>query len=242
MGRAPNWRAPRHLAAARRARTDACEPVTAEWALAAVAIVLTAAVVIGQMLGSPGPPGDDPAGGPAAAPTTATGPPSTAGGPARAGNPAENHVADPGFEAGLAGWLAIGGARVARTGPARAGRWAGGFTATGAGDQGMALAAVLRCTPGRTYAASLWIRASLPGTLVQVTLLEVAGGRRLAADSVGAVLQEQEWRRVEVAHDAHRRGASLAVEVVLPHGSPRAAVLVDDLEVLSRQGPKVPGG
>ena len=245
MGRAPNWRTPRHLAAARRSRTDAREHVAAEWVLAAVAIVLTAAVVIGQMLGSPGPPEDDQAATgppgtrpPAAAPTTATGPPSTAGGPARAGNP----IADPGFEAGLAGWLAVGGARVARTGSARAGRWAGGFTATGSGDQGMALAEVLQCTPGRTYAASLWIRASLPDTLVQVTLLEVAGGRRLAADSVGAVLQDQEWRRVEVAHDAHRHGATLAVEVVLPRGSPRAAVLVDDLEVLSRRGPKVPGG
>jgi hypothetical protein len=234
MGRAPNWRAPRHLAAARRSRRDAREHVAAEWALAAVAIVLTAAVVIGQMLGSPGPPED----GQAAAPTTATGPPSTAGGPARTGNP----VADPGFEAGVAGWLAIGGARVARTGPARAGRWAGGFTATGPGDQGMALAEVLQCTPGRTYAASLWIRASLPDTLVQVTVLEVAGGRRLAADSVGAVLQDLEWRRVEVAHDAHRHGASLAVEVVLPRGSPRAAVMVDDLEVRSRPGPEVPGG
>ena len=49
--------------------------------------------------------------------------------------------------------------RVARTGPARAGRWAGGFTATGPGDQGMALAEVLERSPGRTYAASLWIRA-----------------------------------------------------------------------------------
>ena len=221
---------------------DAREHVAAEWVLAAVAIVLTVAVLIGQMLGSPGPPADGPAGGPAAAPTTAPGPPPTAGGAARAGNPAENHVPDPGFEAGLAGWLAIGGARVARTGTARAGRWAGGFTATGSGDQGMALVEVLQCTPGRTYAASLWIRASLPDTLVQVTLLEVAGGRRLAADSIGAVLQDQEWRRVEVAHDAHRHGATLAVEVVLPRGSPRAAVLVDDLEVLSRRGPKVPGG
>jgi len=218
MGRAPNWRTPRHLAAARRSRTDAREHVAAEWVLAAVAIVLTAAVVIGQMLGSPGPPeGGQAATGPpgtrppAAAPTTATGPPSTAGGPARAGNP----IADPGFEAGLAGWLAVGGARVARTGSARAGRWAGGFTATGSGDQGMALAEVLQ---------------------------EVVGGRRLAADSVGAVLQDQEWRRVEVAHDAHRHGASLAVEVVLPRGSPRAAVMVDDLEVRSRPGPKVPGG
>jgi hypothetical protein len=225
--------------------------VAAEWTLAAVAIVLTAAVLIGQMLGGrglgppePGPRDGPAAGGPratrppAAAPTTAPGASSAATGPAAAGN----LVPDPGFEAGMAGWLAIGGARVERTGPARAGRWAGGFTATGPGDQGMALAAVLQCTPGRTYAASLWIRASRPGTLVQVTLLEVAGGRRLAADSIGAVLEDQGWRRVEVSHDAHRRGAALAVEVVLPRGSPPAAVLVDDLVVLSEPGPMLPGG
>jgi hypothetical protein len=224
--------------------------VAAEWALAAVAIVLTAAVLIGQMLGGRGlgPPEPGPRDGPratsppAAAPTTAPGPSSSATGPPAAGRKAGNLVTDPGFEAGMAGWLAIGGARVERTGPALAGRWAGGFTATGPGDQGMSLAEVLQCTPGRTYAASLWIRASRPGTLVQVTLLEVAGGRRLAADSIGAVFEDQRWRRVEVSHDAHRRGATLAVEVVLPRGSPPAAVLVDDLVVLSEPGPIVPGG
>ena len=200
--------------------TDAREHATAEWVLAAVAIVLTAAVVIGSMFQHPGPrepgPAADP---PAAAPTTA----STV-------NPA-NLVPDPGFEAGLVGWLAIGGARVERSRPALAGRWAGGFTATGRGDQGMALAQVGRCTPGRTYEAAVWIRGSRPGTVVQVTLLEVAGGRQLAADTIGAVLQQGEWQRVEVAHDAHRAGAALAVEVVLPDGAPPATVLVDDLEV-----------
>ena len=245
MGRAPNWRAPRHLAAARRSRTDAREHVAAEWVLAAVAIVLTAAVVIGQMLGSPGPPEDDQAATgppgtrpPAAAPTTATGPPSTAGGPARAGNP----IADPGFEAGLAGWLAVGGARVARTRVGQGQALGGRLHRHRLRRPGHGPCRGAPVHPGQDLCASLWIRASLPDTLVQVTLLEVAGGRRLAADSVGAVLQDQEWRRVEVAHDAHRHGASLAVEVVLPRGSPRAAVMVDDLEVRSRPGPKVPGG
>jgi hypothetical protein len=200
--------------------TDAREHAAAEWVLAAVAILLTAAVVVGSMFQrpgarDPGPVGDRPAAGPTTASTL---------------DPA-NLVPDPGFEAGLAGWLAMGGARVERSGPALAGRWAGGFTATGRGDQGMALAQVSRCAPGRTYEAAVWIRGSRPGTVVQVTLLEVAAGRRLAADTVGAVLQQGEWQRVEVAHDAHRAGATLAVEVVLPDGAPPATVLVDDLEV-----------
>jgi hypothetical protein len=94
----------------------------------------------------------------------------------------------------------------------------------------MALAAVLRCQLGKTYAASVWVRASRPGTLVEVNLLEVVGGRRYATDAVGAVL-EGGWQRVEVTHQAHRPSAILAVAVVLPRGSPRASVLVDELEV-----------
>jgi hypothetical protein len=209
--------------------TDAREHATAEWVLAAVAIVLTAAVVVSSMFRHPGSPDPGPAGAPpAAAPTTSPAPPSTAGG---GSPPAGNLVADPGFEAGLAAWLGVGGARVERTGPARAGRWAGRFTATGRTDQGMAQLRLGRCTPGRTYAAAVWVMASRPATVVQVTLLEVAGGRRLAADTVGAVLQAGQWQRVEVAHDAHRSGAALALEVVLPGGSPPATVMVDDLEV-----------
>jgi hypothetical protein len=210
--------------------TDAREHATAEWVLAAVAIMLTAAVVITSMFRHPGspesaPPGDPPA----AAPTTAPAPPSTAGGrPA----PAGNLVADPGFEAGLTGWLGVGGARVERTGPARAGRWAGRFTATGRTDQGMARVRLSRCTPGRSYTAAVWVMASRPAAVVQVTLLEVDGRRRLAADTIGAVLQAGQWQRVEVAHDAHRSGTTLALEVVLPGGSPPATVMVDDLEVV----------
>ena len=226
MGRGPLRHPPRHLAAARRSRTDAREHAAAELALAAVAILLTAAVVVGSMFRHPGSP--DPG------PTTAPAPGSTAaGGPAEGGGPAAggNLVADPGFEAGLAGWQGIGGTRVERTGPARAGRWAGRFTAAGRRDQGMALVGVSRCTPGRTYVAAVWVMASRPAAVVQVTLLEVAGRRRLAADTVGAVLQAGQGQRVEVYHDAPRAGTALALEVVLPGGSPPATVMVDDLEV-----------
>ena len=195
MGRGPNWHPPRHLAGVRRSRTDAREHLAAEWLLAAVAIVLTIAVLVGQMLGEPGTPAPDP---PAAAPPPETTRP--------------------------AAWTSVGGARVERTVPA-------GFTPTGPGDQGMAAAGMAGCTPGRVYAATLRVRSSQPGTLVQVTLLEVAGGRRFAADTIGALLPDRGWRRVEVAHEAQRPGTGLAVEVVLPRGSPRATVMVDDLRV-----------
>jgi hypothetical protein len=223
MGRGPNWHPPRHLAAVRRSRTDAREHLVAEWLLAAVAIVLTTAVVIGQMIGHRGRPEPGPA---ATAPPPgtrpATGQPAT--GPPAAPTP-------PATAAALAGWRAIGGVRVERpaTAPDRPG--AAGFTTTGGTDQGMALAAVARCTRGRTYAATIRLRASRPNTVVQVTLLEVADGRRFAADTVGAVLVDRRWQRVEVAHQAHRPGTALALEVVLPRGSPPATVLVDDVRM-----------
>jgi hypothetical protein len=213
--------------------TDAREHATAEWVLAAVAIALTAAVVISSMFQRPNSPEPGPAGDPpAAAPMTTSAPSSTAGGePAMAGN----LVADPGFEAGLAGWMGVGGTRVERTGPAKAGSWAGRFTASGRADQGMALVGLSRCTPGTVYAAAVWLMASRPATVVQVTLLEVTGRRRLAADTIGAVLQAGQWQRVEVTHDVHRAGAALALEVVLPGGSPPATVMVDDLDVVARR-------
>jgi hypothetical protein len=106
----------------------------------------------------------------------------------------------------------------------------------------MALPAVLRCKPGKTYAASVWVRANRPGTLVEVNLLEVVGGRRYATDSVGAVLEGGDWERVEVTHLAHRLGAPLAVEVVLPRGSPRASVLVDERELTIHKASFMSGG
>jgi hypothetical protein len=203
MGRGPNWHPPRHLAVVRRSGTDAREHQVAEWVLAAVAIVLTLVILVGQMVGGSDPPV------PGAAPE-ATRPP----------------VTSPG---------ATGGARVEAGEPAGAGRRPGRFTATGAGDQGIALAGLGRCVPGRVYAATLLVRASRPGTLLQVTLLEVAAGRRVASDTIGAVLGDAGWRRVEVAHEAHRSGTALAVEVVLPRGSPRSTVLVGDLVVEASQ-------
>jgi hypothetical protein len=215
MGRGPIRQYPRHLSAARRSRTDPREHVVAELVLAGVAMALTIAVVVSSMLGRPG------------SPEPAPDPPATSARPAATSPP----VATP----APASWRAIGGARVERAAPATAGRVAAGFTAVGAGDQGIALAELLRCAKGRNYAVTVRLRASQPEAVVQVTALELAGGRRLAADTVGAVLLDRRWQRVEVTHDAHLPGAALALEVVLPRGSPRATVELDGLEVVARR-------
>jgi hypothetical protein len=205
-----------------------------ELLLAAVAIVLTIVVLAGSMDVRPRPPGPPDGRPPAAVPA-----PATAGAePAAADNP----VPDPGFEAGLGAWRPVGGTALERTGPGRGGGWAAGFRASGTADQGMALPEVLRCTPGRTYAAAVWVLADRPQTLLQVNLLEVLDGRRFAVDTVGAVLADRRWQRVEVAHLAHRRGAALSLEIVLPKGSPGALVLVDDLEVVTHQASFMTGG
>jgi hypothetical protein len=211
MGRGPIRQYPRHLSAARRSRTDPREHVVAELVLAAVAMVLTIAVVVSSMFGRPDPAEPDP--------------PATSAAPATTAPP----VTTPASTA----WRAIGGARVEQAAPA--GRVAAGFTAVGAGDQGIALAELLRCAKGRNYAVTVRLRASQPEAVAQVTVLELAGGRRLAADTVGAVLLDRRWQRVEVTHDAHLPGAALALEVVLPRGSPRATVELDGLEVVARR-------
>ena len=209
MGRGPHWQPPRHLAGVGRPRTDARDHLVAEWLLAAVAILLTTVVLVSQMVGhggrdnpGPAPPATTPP--PAAAPPVATPAP--------------------------AGWRAIGGARVeqAATGPGQA---QAGFTASGRADQGVALATPRRCVLGRTYAATVRLRTSRPATLVTVTLLEVAGGRRGASDTAGAVLAGGGWQAVEVIHEGQRAGAGLAIEVVIPRGSTPATVQVAGVEV-----------
>jgi hypothetical protein len=64
-----------------------------------------------------------------------------------------------------------------------------------------------------------------------VALLEVAGGRRGASDTAGAVLAGGGWQAVEVVHEGQRPGAGLAVEVVIPRGSTPATVQVAGVEV-----------
>ena len=48
---------------------------------------------------------------------------------------------------------------------------------------------------------------------------------------MGAVTRAGEWQRLEVSHDAHRPGATLAVEILAPTLAGQTSLLVDDLAV-----------
>jgi len=138
---------------------------------------------------------------------------------------------DPGFEDGLEGWRPLGGARLERLDTARSGSWAASLATGPSPDPGMTAPDVARCAPKTSYTASAWVRASSPGTTITFNLLEYVNGKRLAVDTVGAVLGGAGWQRIEVDHLTHLPRARLAMELVasgLPLGS---RVLVDDLEL-----------
>ena len=90
---------------------------------------------------------------------------------------------------------------------------------------------VARLKADQTYEATAWVRASRPGVEVQVNLFELRGGRRYAVDTIGAVPRAGEWQRLDVSHDTHRPGATLAVEILAPSLTGGTSLLVDDLAV-----------
>jgi Carbohydrate binding domain len=222
---------PRHLAPPERVRARARDHLLVESILALLAIGLTTAIVIGSLLDRPEssaarlphllPP----------APTTtraaATVTSSASTRPADDGN----LLADPGFEAGLAGWLAVGEAGLERVGKGRQGGWALRLSRGSASWPGALHDDVTGLKARKRYAATAWVRASRAGTLVQINLFEVVGGKRYAVDTVGAVVDAGTWQRLEVSHDAHRPGATLAVEILAPDLTGGSSLLVDDLAI-----------
>jgi hypothetical protein len=209
---------------------------------AAVAVVLTVAIVVSQLRAAPesraaGQGRRQGAAEGVAAPTTGARPPPTAAAPRAA---AGNLLDDPSFEDGLGRWRAGPGTRLARVAGARSGAWAASLAAGGASGPAMGIGEAGRCQAGKQYTVTVWVRASHPGTLVRVDLAEESGGRRYAVDTAGAVLAGQEWRPLEVRHVTHRPGAALAVEIAaveLPDGG---RLLVDDLTLLASPGPPRP--
>ena len=224
---------PRHLAPPPRARARARDHLLVESILAVVAIGLTTAILIGSLLDRPEssaarlpnllPP----------APTTtraaATTPsPATTAAPAPADG---NLLADAGFEAGLAGWDAVGQAGLDRVEEGREGDWALRLTRGSSRQPGAVHAEVARLKADRRYEATAWVRASRPGVEVQVNLFELSGGRRYSVDTVGAVPGAGEWQRLDVSHETHRPGATLAVEILAPTLTSGTNLLVDDLAI-----------
>jgi hypothetical protein len=231
---------PRHLAPPVRVRTRARDHLLVESVLAMVAIVIVTAIVIGALLDRQDssaarlpnllPP----------APTTtrvaaaATNPATAAAGPVAKGGP----LANPGFEAGLEGWRSLGGAGLERVGGAREGDWAAQMTRGSARRPGLSLADILKVKTLHVYHGTVWVRATRPDTTVQVNLFEVLGGRRFAVDTVGAVVGER-WQRLEVAHEGHKAGAMLAVEILAPDLAGGAQLLVDDLAIKGKPGTSI---
>jgi hypothetical protein len=227
---------PRHLAPPERARTRprAREHLLAESILALVAIGITTVILIGSML-------DRPESSAARLPNLLPPAPTTTRAAATTPSPAStrppaapadgNLLPDPGFEAGLAGWRPVGKAGLERVADGREGSWGLRLTRGSSRGPGLLHPDVTRLKAGRRYEAAVWFLASRPGVEVEVNLFELRGGRRFAVDTVGAVAQAGSWQRLDVSHDAHRPGASLAVEILAPTLPGGTGLLVDDLAV-----------
>jgi hypothetical protein len=170
----------------------------------------------------------------AGTPATAPAAGAPAGGAPASGTPAvgggNNLLANPGFEEGLDGWSAIGGARLDLAGESRSGGLALNLTGGGRAP-GVSARHVTQSEAHRSYTATAWVRAARPGTTAELNLVEYVGERRLSTDTSGAVLAGGQWQRLEVTHVTHRPGSELAIEVVVPDLAQRAGVALDDLQI-----------
>jgi hypothetical protein len=224
---------PRHLASAQRTQSRARDHLLVESILALVAIGLTTAILIGSLVERPEssaarlpnllPP----------APTTtraaATTPSPSSSRPAPGQN--SNLLADPGFETGLDGWSAVNKAALEQVEEGRSGDWGLRMTRGSSRWPGALHDEVASLKADKRYEASVWVKASKPGIEVQVNLFELRGGKRFAVDTVGAIVQAGEWQRLDVSHDTHRPGATLALELLAPNLASGTNLLVDDLAV-----------
>jgi hypothetical protein len=223
---------PRHLAPPQRNRSRPREHLLLEGLLALLAIGLTTVILVGSLL-------DRPESSAARLPNLLPPAPTTTRAAATVPSPEStrpapddgNLLADAGFEAGLGGWRPIGKAGLERVEQRREGSWALRMTRGSSRWPGALHTEVTTIRAGKRYEAAVWLRASHPGVEVQVNLFELRDGKRFAVDTVGAVAQRGRWQRLDVSHDTHRRGATLAVEIVAPTLSPGKSLLVDDLTI-----------
>jgi Carbohydrate binding domain len=224
---------PRHLAPPERSRPRARDHLLVEGVLALVAISLTTFILIGSLIERPE---SSAARLPNLLPPVPTTTRAAATVPSPGSRPAPrpddgNLLADAGFESGLSGWTAVGRAGLARVAEGRSGGWGLRMTRGSSRQPGAVHAEVASLKADKHYQATVWFRASKPGVAVQVNLFELRGGKRFAVDSMGAVAPSGEWQRLDVAHDTHRPGATLALELLAPTLASGTNLLVDDLAV-----------
>lgn len=145
----------------------------------------------------------------------------------------DNLLANPGFEQGLAGWVALDGtledSDIARSGE-RSARLCAADAETGyaLGDSPDSVAAP---APGELYRARAWVRAAPgePAPLVTLILREPPPEAGVETRSSALALDES-WRAVEIEHRIDT-ASSLAVLVRGLEGQ-QSCFLIDDLELV----------
>jgi hypothetical protein len=232
---------PRHLAPTERTRSPARHHLLAESIIALAAVGLTAAVVLGSVLGGPESsaarlPNPLPV-----APTTTraagTVPSSAAD---AAGQGAAAMLADAGFDATLAAWRPVGGAGLERAAEGRGATQVLRLTPGASPWPGLLHERVAKVAADRRYEVTVWLRASRPGIEVRLNLYELREGQRFAVDTAGEVAAPG-WRRARLTYqaryNAQQPDAVLAVEVLAPGLVEGTALLVDDLAVRATPAP-----
>ena len=175
----------------------------------------------------------------AAAATTTTGAATTTVGATTSTAPATrpirptpgNLLADGDFERDMAGWSALGGAKVERVEGGASGRWAVAVSPGPGqdGQAGMVRRAAATARAGTTYEAIFWVQATRGGQVV-LALRELAGGREVSADQAGYTLPAGGWRQLAVEHHTAVPGSSLTLEVV-GRDLPGGRLLVDSVDL-----------
>ena len=147
-----------------------------------------------------------------------------------------NLLADGDFERDLAGWTALGGAKVERAQGGASGRWAVAVTPGPAGERPAGLvrrdAATTRADT--TYEALVWVQAPDGGQVV-LALRELAGGREVSSDQAGYTLPGGRWRQLAVEHHAASPGSSLSLEVVGQNLPGHGRLLVDAVDLQTEE-------
>src|SRR6266568_3612866 len=159
---------------------------------------------------SPPPTAGTPATAPAAS-APAGGTPASSGTPAVGGG---NLLANPGFEEGLDGWTAIGGAKLDLANESREGSLALSLTAGGGRAPGVSARHVTESEAHRSYSAIAWIRTARAGTTAELNLVEYVGQRRLSTDTSGAVLPDMTCTGINAAGTDMPKSATLRLELV----------------------------
>ena len=221
-------RVPRHLA--EPARRFGLSPLQ-QLFLAAMLALAAVTAVIALVTRDPG------TGRPAGTATTGARAAATTAPAARPTRPTPgNLLADGDFERDLAGWAALGGARVARVQGGASGRWAVAVTPGPARERpaGLVLRDAATARADTTYEAALWVLAPDGGQVV-LALRELAGGQEVSADEAGYTLPGGRWQQLAVEHHTASPGSSLSLEVLAQNLPGQGRLLVDSVDLQTEE-------